>query len=167
MAEKVAVVRHGDYDTETGQLTQNAIRQAQKLARKIGSFFGREHVAPGRSLVLTSEVSRAYETGSIIAEALNLSTAIAYACLGTTTGEDEVQEYMSSYVIREISHLLDSYPCLVLVTHSRTSSSLPGELTRNRGTGSDLPRGHAWGVDIEASKDQHFWRKNVVTPIKP
>lgn len=79
MSEKIAVVRHCDYDDETGHLTKSGIHQVKKLAPKIRDFLGGEHVTPGRSLVLTSEVPRACETGAIIAEVLHLSTPIAYA----------------------------------------------------------------------------------------
>lgn len=79
----------------------------------------------------------------------------------------EIQEYMAAHAVAEIGHFLDSYPCLVLVTHARTAANLPEELTKNRGSGGELPRGYAWGVDIEASKKQQFWKEKVVTLIKP
>ena len=130
MPERIAVVRHGDYEKKgfdaPDNITEKGRKQTQEAAILLKEFLGEELCQPGLGLVISSQARRAIQTADIIAEELGL-LRISHEAIGDKDGT----EYRGDWIEKRLKSFLDpigGYKALVLVTHRDQTSYLPKHL---------------------------------------
>ncbi|MDQ2933298.1 MAG: hypothetical protein M3Q80_02865 [bacterium] len=106
-------VRHGKYIDEEKVLDETGKEQSEFLGRTILNMICKDQ----KSIVMTSNLPRAQETGTIIAKILN-SPAVSEEIL-------EIDSYyMSSVLYSPIKSFTDEYDVVIVVTHFESPSGI-------------------------------------------
>lgn len=147
---KLIIVRHGDYQENSGQLTDQGIKQVTDLADKIRRIQEREKL---RVAIITSTTTRAIESSKIIASVVGADVmeerALHYLPISSTETEDFLN----------ILSLIDSKNgianMLIAVTHLEFCNKFPQFYGKQR-LNQDWPRedgigkGHGVIIDLKA-----------------
>jgi len=113
--KKVIPVRHGDYDRNTGALTEKGKAEIQELAEAICSLIGDLRPA----VIFTSTRQRAKETTAIIEEKIVGTTRVECDFL---TGDDFTDGDLALESI--LKSITDDHQAVIIVTHFEAPSGV-------------------------------------------
>ncbi|MDO8660437.1 MAG: histidine phosphatase family protein [Candidatus Woesearchaeota archaeon] len=122
------VVRHGEYDNNTGQLTTPGEHQIESLADKVQSILG---IKQNKTTILSSQTQRTKQSAKIIAKIFGLPVEeIVFSKSLFPDGED-----LSSKRAKELNILRTQYQdsqLLVMVGHIDVANGYPEWVLQER-----------------------------------
>lgn len=112
----VIIVRHPEYDSKSGSLTPEGIKQASSLAMQITDKIP----SIENALIVTSTAKRAVETADILSHALRVPVEQSDAFLTDAHTDEDIPA-----AIEFIKAKQDDYDVIIVVTHLEYADALP------------------------------------------
>ncbi len=145
--KKIVVIRHGQYDVVSGNLTKQGEGQIENLARSL-----RQKLL-GKTFILTSPAPRTRQTANLLGELLHAE--IQEQPILWSGGDAPPQTCFDPPAVLEfIVSLQQQVENVMVVTHWEYVETLPRLLSKKfleRPTAlRSLARGEAWMIDLES-----------------